>query len=128
MIKTMQYTSDGNILIEIPESFKSGTVTVNGYIVDELAGSNVIMLDREPSPGDNLVIKYETDSTKKPAEQRAIEDIILTNILKTIKVQQDTINRLQKALDDRPTYNHLNAVTKTLFSRMQLLEEMYSKE
>lgn len=122
--KTYTHKSIGADLIELPEEYIPGSVEISGYIVNEVGGTNLIIVNPTPSIDEEVVIKYKiAEKIKKttPAK-KVVEDKIIEDLIKTVAIQQETINELQSALKNRVTYQHLDAVTKHLASQLSLIK------
>lgn len=128
MRKKYTYISNGALIIELPEEFISGSVSIPGYEIEEISGSNSVLLDRPPEVGEELSVEYQVEKPTKSKAQISLEDKVLKKILETIKIQQDTIDRLEKAIKDRPTYSHVDISFRSIANRIDLLEEYIKKD
>lgn len=128
MRKKYTYISNGTLILELPEEFIKGSVSVSGYQAEEISGSNSVLLDRPPEVGEELSIEYQVEKETKSKAQISLEDKVLDKLLKTLKIQQDTIDRLEKAIKDRPTYSHIDVSFRSIANRIDLLEEYIKKD
>ena len=122
--KTYTHKSIGADLIELPEEYISGSVEIDGYTINEVGGTNLIVIDPVPPVDEEILIKYqiEEEVKKNTTTKKLVEDKILEDLIKTVAIQQEVIDELNAALKNRVTYQHLDAVTKHLASQLSLIK------
>lgn len=129
--KIITHKSTGVDLIELEDIYIPGTVEVEGYTVTEIGGTSLIVLDPIPPIDEELKVKYQIEvTTIKPKEEtkKFLERKIVEDLIKTVAIQQETIEQLQKLIKERVTYRHLDAVTKSLNSQLSLIKEHLGAE
>ena len=128
--KTYTHKSIGADLIELPEEYISGSVEIDGYTINEVGGTNLIVIDPVPPVDEEILIKYQIEEKvkKNTTTKKLVEDKILEDLIKTVAIQQETIEQLQKLMKERVTYRHLDAVTKSLNSQLSLIKEHLGAE
>ena len=122
--KTYTHKSIGADLIELPEEYIPGSVEIDGYTINEVGGTNLIVIDPVPPVGEEILIKYQIEEKvkKNTTTKKLVEDKILEDLIKTVAIQQEVIDELKAALKNRVTYQHLDAVTKHLASQLSLIK------
>lgn len=124
MNKEITYTSVGESLIEIPEDFIKGSVRVEGYTVEEVAGSNYIVVTPEPAHGAVLTIRYTAKKRQRPrVEQKTIEQESILGLQKRVGALEEETQRILKALDIRATERQVELGIRAIMNEILLIKE-----
>ena len=129
MFFEFNYTGEGVDIILMPRDYIPGSVKIEGgvYTVTEIPDSLFIMVNPEIPLGDKIKVIYESKESNTNENNTSISNSVIVNLIKTVKEQQKTIERIEKLLSQRVTYQHLTTIDKSLSSRNSLIEQYIEK-
>lgn len=119
-----EYKSIGESLIELPTEYIKGSVEATGFTVEEVIGTNFILLTPEPEKDKVVEIFYTEKKRKTKTEQKqlTVANETMLALLQTVKNQQDRIEMLEKALDIRPTEKQLELAVRAITAEVNLIK------
>lgn len=129
--KMMSVQSDGNGLIDLPELFVSGSVTIEGFIVTELAGTYTVLIEPSPEKGQQLNIVYQVEErTEQQIKNETISNVLINRLFALYNDLELKISTLEAVQENKVTLKQFETALKffeTEVAKLSTLEGTVNK-
>ena len=123
--------SDGNGLIDLPELFVSGSVTIEGFIVTELAGTYTILIEPSPEKGQQLNIVYQVEErAEQQIKNETISNVLINRLFALYNDLELKISTLEAVQGNKVTLKQFETALKffeTEVAKLSTLEGTVNK-
>lgn len=129
--KMISVQSDGNGLIDLPELFVSGSVTIEGFIVTELAGTYTVLIEPSPEKGQQLNIVYQVEErTEQQIKNETISNVLINRLFALYNDLELKISTLEAVQGNKVTLKQFETALKffeTEVAKLSTLEGTVNK-
>ena len=129
--KMISVQSDGNGLIDLPELFVSGSVTIEGFIVTELAGTYTVLIEPSPEKGQQLNIVYQVEErTGQQIKNETISNVLINRLFALYNDLELKISTLEAVQGNKVTLKQFETALKffeTEVAKLSTLEGTVNK-
>ena len=129
--KMISVQSDGNGLIDLPELFVSGSVTIEGFFVTELAGTYTVLIEPSPEKGQQLNIVYQVEErTEQQIKNETISNVLINRLFALYNDLELKISTLEAVQGNKVTLKQFETALKffeTEVAKLSTLEGTVNK-